>query len=236
MQHAVPHSPDPQLCPHGAYQTEGMQPSNRGFGSKLTRVSRQLLASWGLGWGLFFFFLFLPGRTLWRATGWRKWIQSGRKIELVWQNGEMSVFFWKLWRQPRGLQKHPPYGAAGWGCCSAPRAIRGALVFTGNCYRGDEREMKMSSRQRLLSSKNKKGVGKPLNPFCVFSLRGEEYFPPAESGPLAQRAQAESSCCMLCSVRVGLQGESQQDFPSNWKKLQRPRSLGCSRISACLHK
>lgn len=67
-------------------------------------------------------------------------------------------------------------------------------------------------------------------------LHGEEYFPPAESGALAQRAQAESSRCVLCSVRVGLQGGSRQNFPSNWKQLQCPRSLGCSRISACLHK
>lgn len=30
----------------------------------------------------------------------------------------------------------------------------------------------MSSRQRQLSSKNKKGVGKPLNPFCGPTWRG----------------------------------------------------------------
>lgn len=71
--------------------------------------------------------------------------------------------------------------------------------------------MKMSSSQRQISSKNKKGVGEPPSVFPAYMERN--IFPPAEAGTLAQRAPAESSCCMLCSVRVGCRGNHGKTSP-----------------------
>lgn len=202
----------------------------------LTRVSRQLPARWGLGWGLFFFFFFFLGRTLWRAIGQRKWAQSGGEGEINDKTGRSRDSFESCGGSLRNCRSSPPHSAAGWGCCSAPRAICGALVFTGNCYGGDEREMKMSSSQRQISSKNKMGVGEPPNPFCVSSLHGEEYFRSYRSRDFGSEGSSRKFMLHALQRTCWLQGESRQNFPSNWKKLQYPQSLGCFRISACLHK